>query len=374
MQKTLFGSALLVLAVLAIGAGIGYIKYRSIAAQMSSPPRPEMPESVILRPTRAVTFRQSVTSIGTVLAPRSVDLKTEVAGTISSIDIHSGEIVEPDAVLVQMDTSVEQAQLQGAQAMMRIAESTYQRTKKAAAVNALSELELEQSEAMLAQSRAEIARLEAMIRKKTLTAPFRAKVGLSDVHVGQYLAEGGRITMLQGVDDFVHIDFAMPQRVADQVAVHNQITLQGGTQPLSAEIIAIDSQADRLTRSVIARARLKNPPKTLQPNDSVRVSLEYGPEIQAVAIPLSALRRTPTGSIVYVAEVDDQGNTRAKLIDVVAGMTLGEEVVILKGLSVNLSVVADGSFKVHDGCLLANKDAMAKNELSHSVETSGLHP
>lgn len=374
MQKTIFGSILLVLAVIAIGSGIGYIKYRSIAAQMNAPPRLEMPESVVLRPVRTVAVRQSVTSIGTVLAPRSVDLKTEVVGTISSIDIHNGEIVEPGAVLVQMDTSVEQAQLQGAQAAMRIAESTYQRTKKAAAANALSELELEQAEAMLAQSRAEISRLEATIRKKTLVAPFRAKVGLSDVHVGQYLAEGSRITMLQGVDDFVHVDFAMPQRVADEVAVHDQVTLLGGAQPLSAEIIAIDSQADKMTRSVLARAILKNPPETLQPNDSVKVFLEYGPKIQAVAIPLAALRRTPAGSVVFVAESDDQGMTRARAIDVVVGMTLGDDVVILKGLTADQSIVADGSFKVHDGCLLAHKDVKVKTELSHSTESPSLHP
>ena len=354
MQKTIIGSILLVLAVVAVGFGIGFAKYRSIEAQMNAPPRPEMPESVVLRSVRPVTVRQSVTSIGTVLAPRSVDLKTEVVGTISSIDIHSGEVVEPGAVLVQLDTSVERAQLQGAEAAMRIAESTYQRSRKAAAANAISELELEQSEAMLAQSRAEIARLQATIRKKTLTAPFRAKVGLSDVHLGQYLPEGTRITMLQGVDDYVHVDFAMPQRVADAVAVHDQISLLGGAETLSAEIIAIDSQADKLTRSVIARARLNNPPATLLPNDSVKVSLEYGPQIAAVAIPLSALRRTPAGSIVYLADEDSHGKTRAKSVNVVAGMTLGEEVVILKGLSIDQKIVADGSFKVHDGCLLAD--------------------
>jgi membrane fusion protein (multidrug efflux system) len=258
--------------------------------------------------------------------------------------------------------------------MMQIAESTFQRSQKAAAANAISELELEQSAAMLAQTRAEIARLEAIIRKKTLSAPFRAKVGLSDLHVGQYLAEGTRITMLQGVDDFVHIDFAMPQRVADEVAVHDKVTLLGGVEPLSAEIVAIDSQADRMTRSIIARARLQNPPETLQPNDSVKVFLEYGPEIQAVAIPLVALRRTPAGSIVYVAEADEQGMLRARVVDVVAGMTRGNEIVILKGLNVDQSVVADGSFKVHEGCLLVNKDAMEKADLPQDSEMSKVHP
>ena len=374
MSKAIIGSIWMILVVILIGAGIGYAKYHSIVAQISAPPRPEMPEFVVLKPVRSVVFRQSVTSIGTVLAPMSIDLKTEVVGTIAAIDIHSGEIVEPGAVLVQLDASVEKAQLQGAEATVRIAESTYRRTRKAADVNALSQLELEQSEAMLAQSRAEIARLEAMIRKKTLLSPFRAKVGLCDLHIGQYLPEGSRITMLQGVDDFVHIDFTIPQRVSDTIAVHDRVLLLTGDQPLAAEIVAIDSQADKMTRNIIARARLNHPPPRLQPNASVKVSLEYGPEISAIAIPSTALRRTPGGSIVYVVEKTEDGMSRARMVSVVAGMTLGEEVVVVQGLTADQVVVADGSFKVHEGSLLAGNVPPIKVERSASIETSSTLP
>ncbi len=371
MMKSVFGSVLLVLTVVGLAAGIGWYKSRVIKAQMNMPPPPEMPEAVTIGTVESISFRQTVTSIGTILAPQSIDLKTEVVGTIQSIDLESGSVVEPGAVLVKLDDSVEQAQLQGAQAMVKIALSTFRRTQEAANARAVTELELDQAEAQLAQSKAEMVRLEAVIRKKTLRAPFRARVGLCDLHVGQYLAEGTHLTMLQGVEDYVHIDFSMPQRVADSVFVGEKVLLLDDGQSHQAEIIAVDSQADRMTRSVMARAKLANPPATFQPNDSVKVQLEYGMPFEATSIPSSALRRTPNGSSVYLARVDDRGVLRAHMVPVVPGGSRGDRVVVFQGLSVGQQVVADGSFKLHENSMLSDKaDTAAAPPNPNSVSAS----
>lgn len=336
---------------------IAYAKYQSILASMSAPPPPEMPEAVIVAQAKPVEFRQSTSSIGTVIAPRSVNLKTEMTGTVAAMSIESGATVEKGQVLVQLDTSVEKAQLQGAKAQQRIAQSTYKRTKQAADAKAVTELELEQSEAILAQAESEVERLEAIIMKKTLFAPFRARVGLCDVHLGQYLPEGTPIAMLQGIEDYVHIDFAVPQKVADSIQINDQVKLLMEPENLFAKVIAIDSQADKITRSLFARARIDNPPAALQPNDSVKVEVEFGPQISGVLIPSSALRRTPSGSFVYIATKDEKGDMRAHSQPVIPGRTLGEEVVIIHGLKADVNVVADGSFKLLDNGLLADKSS-----------------
>ena len=55
---------------------------------------------------------------------------------------------------------------------------------------------------------AQIARNKATIDRKTIRAAFRARVGISDVHPGQYLSEGTYLTSLQGVDQSAYVDFA----------------------------------------------------------------------------------------------------------------------------------------------------------------------
>ena len=344
--KTVLGSLVLLLIVFGVGAAIGYKKYLMMTAP---PPRnPEHPEIVGFANPEIVTLRNTTTTVGTILSPRSIQLRTEMVGTVSTMLFQPGEIVAEDQVLLTLDASVEEAQLEGAQAMLDIATSTLERTKQAAKLRAISELELDQALAMKSQAKADVLRFGSIIRKKTLRAPFRAQAGLFEIQVGQYLPEGAQITMLQGIDEYVYIDFMMPQQAADDLHVGDEIKLAGQPKPCPAKIVAVDSQADRVTRNVMARARLDNPPASMQPNDSVRIELEYGNTVDALAIPAAALRRSPKGAFVWVVEPDPKETEKLKVRDqsVEPGKVIGQKVAILSGLTADQTVVSDGSFKL----------------------------
>jgi membrane fusion protein, multidrug efflux system len=360
MLKKIFGSILL----LSLVVGVGYLVARQKIAMMTAAPPPPAEAPVIVRLAKPtpVSLRQSATAVGTILAPKSLHLRTEVVGTVAEISFKPGSEVHEGDVLLRLDTRVEDAQLAIATEALKMASSMAQRNQKAANVKAISELELEQSISQAVQAEAEVARLNAMIRKKTLVAPFNAKAGLFDVHVGQYLPEGTQITTLQGLDSFVHVDFMMPQQVADEVSVGNSIRILVGSDSLPAEVIAIDSQADRVTRNVSARAKLNDPPTRLQPNDSVRVEIEYGQSHSAVTIPAAGLRRSPTGAFVYEAVPDPTEPTRLRAFTriVQPGMTVGQNVAIMHGIGSDSTIVADGSFKIHERAWVVDEQSSPK--------------
>jgi len=359
--KTVLSSLVLILIVLGVGAAIGYTKYLMITAP--PPFVPEHPEIVIFATPEIVTLRNTTTSVGTILAPRSIQLRTEVVGTVSKMSFHPGETVEAKQVLLTLDASVEEAQLQGAQAMLDIATSTLERTKQAAKLRAISELELDQALATMSQANADVLRLKSIISKKTLLAPFRAQAGLFEIQVGQYLPEGTQITMLQGIDSYVYIDFMMSQQAADDLHVGDEIKLAGQPNPCPAKIIAVDSQADRVTRNVMARARLDNPPASMQPNDSVRIELEYGAPVDALAIPATALRRSPKGAFVWVVEPDPDEPEKLKVSNrsVEPSRTIGQKVAILSGLSADQTVVSVGSFKLREDLWVINAPSQTES-------------
>ena len=312
-----------------------------------------MATAVQLAVARPISFRHSSTAIGTVLAPRSITLSNEVPGTVAEVALVAGAVVEQGAVLLRLDSSIEAAQLESARAAAKIAASRFERIQQAFNARALTALELEEAEAQLAQANARVAELQAVIAQKTLVAPFRARVGLSDTHEGQYLPAGTQITSLQSVDDYLLVDFMLPQSVVDSINVGQSVTLAYENQPLQATIEALDSRTDRLTRSRLVRARLDSPPgQLIKPGDSVRVLVEYGPEIPAVAIPLEAIRRTPTGAQIFVAQIDEQGGLRARQRIIEIGQNIGDEAAVLTGVQANERVVTTGSFKLLDGGLL----------------------
>jgi membrane fusion protein, multidrug efflux system len=346
------GSIAVLVAVCGIGGYLAWFKYSQIVAASEQGPPPEMPEAVTIAPAKSIAFRASVTAIGTIRAPRSITLSNEVAGTVTSIKVESGEIVTAGHVLVLLDHAVEDAMLASAKAQQQMARSMLERTQRVARENASSANEIDQAVADMAQSDAEVARLSAIIEKKTLKAPFQAKAGLVNTHVGQYLSEGTEITSLQGIDDYVDVDFMMPQSVADSVEIGQEIGVLLQPQSLSAELVALDAIADRSTRNLMGRARLKQPPAFLQPNDAVKVRVEYGPEQTAIAVPAEALRRSPTGAFVYVAENDQTGSLRAQIRRVVPGQSIDGAVVVSGGVNEGDSVIVDGSFKLREGSLV----------------------
>ncbi len=346
------GSAVLLLVILSLIGGLAWFKYNEIQRAMNMPPPPEQPISIMAVPAKEISFRPSATMIGTVLSPRSIVLSNEIAGTVSAIHFQPGQIVDKGDVLVELDSSVERAQLEAAKARQRIAESVHKRIREAAATRAVTPSELDEATAQLSQAVAQVDELEAVISRKTLKAPFRAKIGLADTHEGQFLPSGFNIASLQGIEDYEYVDFMIPQSASDSVRVGDTVQLRVQSHSLTGEVIALDSRADASSRNLKARAKVASQPEVLIPGDSVKVLIEYGERVETAAVPAEALRSAPMQTYVYVIEPDKEGALRAHSRQVVPGPTVDGWLSIMSGLAVGSRVVAEGSFKLREGALV----------------------
>ncbi|MGH7562396.1 MAG: efflux RND transporter periplasmic adaptor subunit [Gemmatimonadales bacterium] len=351
----------LLLATVAGGGGIlavwkGAAVERSAKASASQPEPSEVVTSAVAAPR---THRPSTTAVGTVLALRSVTLRNELAGTVRTVRLTPGEIVGPGAVLVALDVSVEAASLKADEARAALAETMLKRLAGLLEHNAVSAEEVDRARAERAVALAEIARIKAVIARKTIRAPFRARVGLADVHPGQYLPEGTVLTTLQGVEAAAHVDFTVAQNVAAGLRVGDSVTVTVGETPAAARIVAIDARVDPATRNALVRARMKGDVHA-GPGAAVRVRVPAGEAAEAVVVPVSALRKGPEGDHVFVIVTDDQGKARAQFRPVHAGEVLGDEVMIVRGLKPGEQVAASGAFKLREGVLVTLAGATAE--------------
>ena len=345
-------------------AGIFWIKSNQIKAAMSAPPPPEMPVSVSLVEARSAEYRNKTVVVGSVLANKTIGLRNELTGVVRKVSMVPGGVVKAGDVLIEFDDRTEQANLKIARATLKLAEAALERSRRLSQANANSQQEYEVAEAEAARAQAECERLEAIVERKKIIAPFDAQVGLFELHPGQYLVEGTQITTLEGIADFMYVDFAMPAHVSDWVRIGDSVAMEadGNSSSIIAEIVALDSRADAASRSLMARAKVTNFPESLRPGDSARVTIQYGPKLPVIEIPATAVRRGPTGTMVYVAE-QVQGEDgappamRAKLKPVVVAGGSGEMNYVAGGLSAGEKIVTDGSFKVMDGSLLSSSES-----------------
>ena len=363
--KRFFIASGICLVVVAILAGTKFAQISSLiragkAAEAAGPP----PEAVATDKAQALSWDAVIEAVGSVAAARGVTLSTESAGVVRAIRFESGAKVKAGQVLVELDTSVERAQLESLAARRDLAESNAARTRELTKEGAYTKVQLDTDEAQLKTVSADVGALKAQIERKLVRAPFAGKLGIRAVNLGQYVNPGTEVTMLESQES-VFVDFTISQQDLARVPVGSpvRIVLPGATPPrtLPGKIAAVDPSVDTLTRSVKLRTSVEDPKDELRPGMFVNVSVELPERSNVVSVPATAVLRAPYGDSVFVIEPrkDDKGKPvngpdgkPAKMVRqqfVRVGKARGDFVAIDEGVKAGQEVVTQGAFKLRNG-------------------------
>src|SRR5262245_24331608 len=351
------GAILVVASVAGVVAFLASYKYWRVSSTIATAASfGEPAESVEVADVRAVTWQDRASAAGTIVARESVTLSNELAGTIARVAFSSGQVVEAGQVLLELDTRTERAELRSAEADIELARITANRTRRLVEQLAGTQAEVDRARAQLAQAEARRDVVAATIARKTLRAPFRGRIGLRDVHPGQYLGEGTEITTLESVADSVYVDFRLAQELAAQLAPGAQVRLSGGALRNEAEAVvrAIDARADETSRTVRLRAEASGLGAEAKPGAFVDVTVASTSPRQVLVVPVAAVRRAAWGDHVFliVAGGDGGQELRAEQRFVATGPVLGREIVVLDGLAPGDRVASEGSFKLRQCSLV----------------------
>jgi membrane fusion protein (multidrug efflux system) len=354
-------ASLLLLAAVA-GTAYGFHAWKrdhQAKAAEAAKSQPEPAWAVEAAEVRTRPFARSSTTIGTVRALQSITLRNELPGTVRQATLQSGQVVDAGALLVELDVTVEQAELAALQAEAALASTMLARMEQAEKEQGASAADVDRARAQHDMALANVERTKALIERKRVRAPFRARVGMVDLHLGQYLEPGTEITTLQGLDEAVHVDFALPQDTAAALQVGGTVDIGIGAAPttLPATIVAIDARVEVATRNTWLRALLRSPAPLPAPGASVRVKAPVEAVHDVMVVPVNALRRGPGGEHVFAIVATPNGQLRAEQRRVTAGTVIGDDIVVTSGVQVGERVATTGSFKLQPGWLLAVTNA-----------------
>ena len=355
--------------IVGVVGGLGYYKYAQIQAAIAAGAAfPEPQETIEAVHPRQGVWTRTAKAVGNVVALRQVEIRNEMAGTVVEVNFASGAIVEAGQVLVRLDSRQEQANLTAAQAEAEMARLTLERRQKLKSGKVVSAQDLDTARQAFEAANARALTLQVGIDKKTIKAPFRARVGLTDLQPGAYLDVGTLIARLQGVDADAFVDFSLPQDSATALGPGSTVTLTGVQMPggsAAAEIMAEDAAVDGANRTVRFRALAKGLGETLRPGGFVDVLAATAPPLPSLFVPLTAVRRAPYGEMVYVL-VEEEGKLRARQRIVKTGAVEGGDIAILDGLTEDDLIAAAGSFKLREGLLV--------NVAAEGTQTSATQP
>jgi membrane fusion protein (multidrug efflux system) len=358
--------AVVIVGLLLVVGALVFVKFSQISllmdmgkeAEKAGPP----PEAVGSAVARAEAWEQTLSAVGTVAGDKSVVVSNDSAGRVKRIHFESGAMVKKGQLLVELDTSVERAQLASAASRRDLANVTARRSRALAAENVIAVAQLDNDEAQLQTAKAEIAALQAVIERRIVRAPFDGRLGIRAVDVGQYLTPGTTLTTLEQIGAS-YVDFTLPQRRLARVreGMPVRVTMENGSAPIQGVISAIDPTIDDATRSIKLRASVPNEGAKLGPGMFVNVSVVAPLREQVVTVPATAVVHASYGDSVFVIEDKKPGSPgmaktpQGKPVKIVRqqfvrlGESRGDFVAIAEGLKAGQPVVSAGAFKLRNG-------------------------
>ena len=349
--------SMLVIVGVLLGGLVGFNFFKGYMMQKYMAGAPIPASTVTAMTADYQQWQPQLAAVGTLRAVRGVDVTTEVAGLVRSVNFQSGDETPSGKVLAELNVDSDVAQLHALQAAADLAKTVYDRDKAQLDIEVISKAQVDADAADLKSKQAQVAQQQALIDKKSIRAPFAGKLGISTVNPGQYLNPGDKLVTLQTIDP-IYIDFYLPQQQLPQIAIGQKVSVSADAykgMSFPGKINAINPRVDPSTRNVQVEATIPNAKRQLLPGMFANVKIDTGDEQRYLTLPQTAITYNPYGNTVFVIKPsekkDEKGNAPmvAQQVFVTTGPTRGDQIAILKGVEPGAQVVTSGQVKLKNG-------------------------
>lgn len=321
----------------------------SAAEQMQMPP-----VSVATEIANQHQWDINLNAVGSLEAVQGVVLSAEISGRVTDIMFEPGAEVESGQQILLQDASSERAQLRAAEATVELAHLNLKRTEELYTKKASSKADLDTAKARFKEAVAQADNIRTVIAKKTTQAPFKGRLGVRLVNMGQDLSAGTPIVSLQNIDS-MYVNFAIPQQHFSELELGLTVVVESDAVPgkrFEGEITAISPEVDPTTRNIRIQATLQNSEQSLLPGMFANVAVILPEKENVLAVPTTAIAYATYGDSVFVVE-EQESETGKSLIArqqfVQLGRRLGDYVAVTKGIEEGQQVIVAGAFKLQNG-------------------------
>lgn len=312
---------------------------------------PGGPASVEVAKAEALSLVDDVQAVGSLKSAQGVMLRPEVSGRVSQLGFAEGALVRRGQLLVQLDDTLQVAQLQQAQAQASIARTNLQRSRELQSQGFVSQSAVDQNAAALEVADAQVTLARAQVARMKVLAPFDGTAGLRAVDVGDYVKDGADLVNLENLGS-LRVQFAVPERYIDRLRAGQAVEVAVDAivgRNFKGRVLAVDSQVDANGRALQVLAQVDNPGSQLKPGMFARPRVVFSVRPNAVVVPEEAL--VPLGARQLIFKVVDGagGQKVAQRLEAKVGLRLPGRVEILEGVQAGDLLVTAGHSRLLRG-------------------------
>ncbi|MFS2636219.1 efflux RND transporter periplasmic adaptor subunit [Bacteroides thetaiotaomicron] len=311
---------------------------------------------------------------GYLTTEKTVNLVARVNGTLQSVSYAPGGRVKKGQLLFVIEPTLyndkvaqAEAELKTAQAQLEYARNNYSRMKEAVKSDAVSQIQVLQSESSVTEGVAAVSNAEAALSTARtnlgycyVRAPFDGTISKSTVDVGSYVGGSLQPVTLATIykDDQMYAYFNVADNQWLEMSMNNQqptkelpkkIMVQlgkEGTESYLATLDYLSPNVDLNTGTLMVRANFDNPQGVLKSGLYVSITLPYGEADHAILVKEASIGTDQLGKFLYAVNDSDIVHYRHIEIGQLINDTLRQ---VLGGLSPQQRYVTEALMKVRDG-------------------------
>lgn len=309
------------------------------------------PVTVEVGKVEQLTLTDDVLAVGSLRSRQGVMLRPEASGRIARLGFESGQRVRSGQLLVQLDDTLQQAQLKQAEAQAGIARTNLQRSRDLLAQNFVSQSTVDQNVAALQVADAQVSLAQAQASRMRVLAPFDGLAGIRKVELGDYVKDGADLVNIEDISSMA-VDFSLPERYLARVRAGQPVEVTLDALPgkrFQGRIQALDSSIDANGRALLVRAMVENPGALLKAGMFARPRVVFEVRENALVVPEEAL--VPQGARQFVFTVVDgpDGQKVSRRVEAQIGMRLPGKVELLGGVAAGDVIVTAGQSRLLRG-------------------------
>ena len=311
---------------------------------------------------------------GYLTTEKTVNLVARVNGTLRSVSYVPGGRVKKGQLLFVIEPTLyndkvaqAEAELKTAQAQLEYARNNYSRMKEAVKSDAVSQIQVLQSESSVTEGVAAVSNAEAALSTARtnlgycyVRAPFDGTISKSTVDIGSYVGGSLQPVTLATIykDDQMYAYFNVADNQWLEMSMNNQqptkdlpkkIMVQlgkEGTESYPATLDYLSPNVDLNTGTLMVRANFDNPQGVLKSGLYVSITLPYGEADHAILVKEASIGTDQLGKFLYAVNDSDIVHYRHIEIGQLINDTLRQ---VLGGLSPQQRYVTEALMKVRDG-------------------------
>lgn len=301
---------------------------------------------VIATRAKEESTEKNLKMVGTVLADKIIDVKSEVQGQITSLKFELGDQVRKGQSLASIDDKIRSLAVNNAVQKLADAKQNFQRYKNLYEGGAATKAQFEQYKLAMDNAQNQLAQARKELSNTKVLSPITGIVSKRPVEKGAFANIGTPIATIVDLSK-LKIKLSISENSVYQLNVGDSVTITSNVYPntiYKGKITFISPNGDEAHNYPIEISINNKKDKPLKSGTYVDVHFSRKNPKDVLQIPREALVGSKTDASVYI--INDQNIARLKTVKL--GEDYGNSIEVVEGLENGQLIVTSGQINLTD--------------------------